>query len=90
MNFLICTSNILPQMVDSSPAERPTVKGLWTSLMDWIGPTADPTEPWDFFFQNPSSGNARELESEIGHVNSLFLGVLEERFIDPASPEDTE
>ena len=89
MNFLNCINNILPQMVDSTSAEGRTVKGLWASLSDWIGPTADPTERWTFF-QNTGSSIARELESEIGRVNRLFLDIFKERSIDPASLKNKE
>ena len=72
-------------MAGSTPADGLTVKGLWGSLTDWSGPIADPTEPWDFFFQNTGSEIARELEGEIGRVNRPWLEVPEERSTDPAS-----
>jgi hypothetical protein len=40
INFLNCTNNILPQMLEMVVKEGDTKKGLWTCLTDWIGPNS--------------------------------------------------
>jgi hypothetical protein len=56
INFLNCTSNILPQFLDMVPKEDDTKKGLWTSLTDWIGPNSfdevNKATRWAQFFSN--------------------------------------
>ena len=87
INFLNCMNNILPQMLDMVPKEGDTKKGLWTSLTDWIGPNSfekmSEATRWAQFFSNKKSRIAQELESEIGRVTRLWLGVIEPLGIDP-------
>jgi hypothetical protein len=81
INFLNCMSNILPLMLDLVPKEVDTRRGLWTSLKDCTGPDsfgeASKATRWAPFFSNKKSRIEQELESKIGRITLLWLGVIE-------------
>jgi hypothetical protein len=93
INFLNCMNDILPRLLDMVPKEGDTEKGLWTSLKGWIGPNSfgevNKATRWAPFFSNKKSRIAQELESEIGRVTRLWLGVIEPLGIDPASETES-
>jgi hypothetical protein len=81
IHFLNCMNNIMPQMLDIVPKEGDTKRGVWTFLTDWTGPNSfgdvNKATRWAPFFPNKKSRIAQELESEIGSVTRLWLGVID-------------
>jgi hypothetical protein len=74
MNFLNCLNCIPPPPM---PDVLTATKGLWTSLLDWIGASSfkhvNKDKRLEKIFSDANSAIAQELESEIDRATRLWL-----------------